>query len=298
MYNLIVNSSHSANPNNNTYNYQFRQGSFEIPPDSEAMISSIQIPYSFYNITQRYNNNVFRFYWPTATNTYSMYTFTIEDGFYTMAAMNARLQQFFIDNKLYIVDASGNNFYYMSFATNSVAYANQVIARVVPTSQPVGTTAPPAPPTGGPATFPGFPTVARTPYLEILSTNNFGRYIGLTPGTYPATPVSQTTNYSVLSNITPLTTNVNSLVIKCSLVNNGVSSVASDVIDAFAIGSSTISTFGANLSWQNGIEKFVNITPGKYNNIIFSIVDQNLNEVILLDNNILISLLIRKKKIS
>ena len=292
MYNLIVNSSHVSNANNNTYTYQFKQGSFEVPPNSEAMISSFQIPYSWYNITARNNNTTFKFYWPTGTNAYTAYTFVAEDGFYTMAAMNARLQQFFIDNRLYIVDGSGNNFYYMSFASNSVAYANQVIAKVIPTSQPAGTTAPP----GTTPAFPGFPTVARTPYLEILSTNNFGKYIGLTAGTYPATPVSQVTNYSVLSNITPLTTSVNSLVLKCSLVNNQTTN-QSDIIDAFAIGSSAITTFGANLSFGNQIEKFVNISEGKYNNIIFTIVDQNLNEVIVLDNNILISVLIRKKKI-
>jgi hypothetical protein len=293
MYNLIVNSSHVSNSNKNTYTYQFKQGAFEVPPNSEAMISTLQIPYSWYNITARNNNNSFRFYWPTGTNTYNTYTFTAEDGFYTMAAMNARLQQFFIDNKLYIVDGSGNNFYYMSFTANSVAYANQIIARVVPTAQPAGTTAPPA---GGSGTFPGFPTVARTPYLEILANNNFSSYIGLKAGTYPPTPVTQTTNYSVLSNIIPSTTIVNSLVIKCSLVNNQTSN-QSDIIDAFAIGSSPITTFGANLSFGNQIEKFVNISEGKYNNIIFSIVDQNLNEVIILDSNILISVLIRKKKI-
>lgn len=292
MYNLIVNSSHVSNSNKNTYTYQFKQGAFEVPPNSEAMISSFQIPYSFYNITSRYNNNSFKFYWPSGSNTYITYTFTAEDGFYTMAAMNARLQQFFLDNRLYTTDASGNYTYYMSFTANTVAYANQIIAKVVPTAASANVIIPPA---GTPA-WPGFPTVARTPYMEIISGQNFGKYIGLSTGTYPATPVSQVTNYSVLSNITPLTTVVNSLVLKCSLVNNQTSN-QSDIIDAFAIGSSAITTFGANLSFANQIEKFVNISEGRFNNVIFSIVDQNLNEVVILDENILISVLIRKKKI-
>ena len=180
----------------------------------------------------------------------------------------------------------------MSFTANTVAYANQIIAKVVPTAASANVIIPPA---GTPA-WPGFPTVARTPYMEIISGQNFGKYIGLSTGTYPATPVSQVTNYSVLSNITPLTTVVNSLVLKCSLVNNQTSN-QSDIIDAFAIGSSAITTFGANLSFANQIEKFVNISEGRFNNVIFSIVDQNLNEVVILDENILISVLIRKKKI-
>ena len=292
MYNLIVNSSHVSNSNKNTYTYQFKQGSFEVPPNSEAMISSFQIPYSFYNITTRYNNNSFKFYFPTGTNTYTLYTFTAEDGFYTIAAMNARLQQFFLDNRLFTRDASGNITYYMSFTANSVAYANQIIAKVVPNAASANVIAP----TETSPAWPGFPTTARTPYMEIVAGQNFGKYIGLSTGTYPTVPNSQITNYSVLSNITPLTTVVNSLVLKCSLVNNQTTN-QSDIIDAFAIGSSAITTFGANLSFSNQIEKFVNISEGRYNNIIFTIVDQNLNEVIVLDENLLISMLIRKKKI-
>jgi hypothetical protein len=85
-------------------------------------------------------------------------------------------------------------------------------------------------------------------------------------------------------------------VIKCSLVNNGVSN-SSDVLDAFSIGaSSTAPTFGSNLSFMNNIEKWSPLSSGRYNNLIFSIVDQNLNEISILDNNILISVLIRNKK--
>ena len=84
------------------------------------------------------------------------------------------------------------------------------------------------------------------------------------------------------------------LVLKCSLVNNGISN-ASDVLDAFSIGSSVITTFGGNLSFTNNIEKWVNVSEGRFNNIIFSIVDQNLNEISILDSNILISVLIRNK---
>jgi len=287
MYNLIVNSSNVSSPLNNTYTYQFKQGSIAIEEGSQMMISSFVIPYSWYNISAKYNNNVFKFYWPLTTNTYTSYTVTIPDGFYTQTAFNLYMQQFFITNGLYNVDASGNNVYYFTFLSNSTAYANQVLLKVVPTSKPVGYGT-------DPTNFPGYPTVARTPYFEILSTNNFGKYAGFTTGTYPATPVSQTTAYSVLSNITPNTTTANALVVKCSLVNNGISN-ASDVLDAFSIGSSAITTFGSNLSFTNNIEKWTTLSSGRFNNLIFSIVDQNLNEISILDSNILISVLIRNK---
>ena len=82
--------------------------------------------------------------------------------------------------------------------------------------------------------------------------------------------------------------------VKCSLVNNGISN-SSDVLDAFSIGSSPITTFGSNLSFTNNIEKWVNVSEGRFNNLIFTIVDQNLNEISILDNNILISVIIRNK---
>lgn len=287
MYNLIVNSSNVSSPLNNAYTYQFKQGSVAIEEGSQMMISSFVIPYSWYNISAKYNNNVLKFYWPTAASTYNTYTATIPDGFYKQTEFNLYMQQFMIDNKLYGIDGSGNNVYYFSYIANSTAYANQILLKVVPVAanKPSGT---------DPSGHPGWPTTARTPYIEILSTNNFGKYAGFTPGTYPPTPVSQTTAYSVVSNLTPNTTPASSLIIKCSLVNNGISN-ASDVLDAFSIGSSTASTFGSNLSFTNNIEKWVNISEGRFNNIIFSIVDQNLNEISILDNNILISVIIRNK---
>ena len=290
MYNIIVNSSHVVNSNKNMYNYQFKQGAFEIPADSEAMLTSVQIPYSIYNITSRYMNNKFKFFWPTGASTYTEYTVDISDGFYTQTAFQKYMEAWFISNNLYLKDGSGNNVYYFSYLANETAYKNQIILRVVPITLPAGWTNPGA----------TLPTVARTPYIEILgfTTNTFGKYAGFTAGNYPpGAPPQQTTNYNVLSNINPSTTIVNSLVIKCSLVNNGVSN-ASDVIDAFAIGSSAGgSTFGSNLNFVNSIEKWVNISEGKFNNIIFTICDQNLNDIALLDENILISLLIRKKKL-
>ncbi len=78
--------------------YIFIQGNFNIPPDSEAKVANVQIPYSFYSITQAYHNNSFQFSFPSATNTYSTSTITIPDGFYTTTSLNYYLQQWMISN--------------------------------------------------------------------------------------------------------------------------------------------------------------------------------------------------------
>jgi hypothetical protein len=81
MFNLTINSTNVANSLNNMYQYQFKNGTFEVPANAEMMITSFQIPYSWYNITTRYNNNSFTIHWPspivnsiTVTNGGSGYT--------------------------------------------------------------------------------------------------------------------------------------------------------------------------------------------------------------------------------
>ena len=48
----------------------------------------------------------------TATaSAYKPFTLTMDDGFYTVNALNARIQQFCITNGMYLTDGSGNNVY-------------------------------------------------------------------------------------------------------------------------------------------------------------------------------------------
>jgi hypothetical protein len=281
MFNIIINNTHVANSLNNMYQYNFKNGSFEVPENSEIMITSMQIPYSWYNITTRYNNNSFKIYWPTGTAGYTPYTVTIPDGFYSTPSINAYVQQFCLQNKLYIVDSTGNNVYYISLAYNITYYANQLITKVVPISLPAGHTTP--------SGFAGFPTVARTPYIEILANNGFGKILGFTAGNYG---IDKTANYSTNSNIIPKGSIVNSLVVKCSLVNNGVSN-QSDILDAFAISGGS---FGENLNFNNSIEKWVSLNSGRYSNFTITILDENFNDINILDSNIIINFLERVKK--
>ena len=283
MFNLTINSTNVANSLNNMYQYQFKNGAFEVPAGAEMMITSFQIPYSWYNITSRYNNNSFKIYWPNgAVGNYTDFTLTLDDGFYTVNALNARIQQFCIEKGMYLTDGSGNNVYYVSVSPNSTAYANQIITKLIPLNG-TGYTVP--------SNFAGYPvTTKRTPYIEILN-NNFSKYLGFTANTYG---INQIADYNVLSNIIPQGSIVNSLIVKCSLCNNGCSN-QSDTIDSFAIGGSSGGSFGGNLNYTNNIEKCVRISEGRYNNFIVTIVDQNNNDISILDSNLLINFLIRVK---
>jgi hypothetical protein len=287
-FTLVINNSNVVNTNTNaTYEYKFIGGGFSVPDGMECMVSSAQIPYSIFNITEAYNNNRFRLSFPTGSlsTSYTDFNITIPDGFYTIDDFNSYMQQYAISNGLYLINNVGENVYYTpAFYVNAVSYAVQMLLYTVPRSLPSGWTQP--------SNWIGYSgwTTDRTPHVHILATSRFGDFIGFTTGTYP-TPILRTTDYSVLSNKTPIGSYVNSIIIHSSLVNNPVVS-PSDIIDAFQI---VDTKFGSNINYQPSVEKFVRLTKGTYNSMIIYLTDQNNNPLTLLDNNLLITLLFKKK---
>lgn len=273
---LVLNSSNSIGSDNNTYKFNFINGMFSIKDDAEIAISNITIPYSWYNITSAYNNQQFQFTW-YGTGTV-VYTVNIPPGFYLISDINNYLENFMISNNLYLIDGSGNYVYYIQIYTSVSYYKNQILCFAVPTALPVGYTAP--------VGWPGFPVVASTPLMTILN-NNLQNLLGFSYASYPT--ITQTTNYSVLSNILPVGSTVNSIIVRCSLIDNTVT-MPTDILDSFSINS----TFGSNINYTPNYEKWVKIRPGTYNNLIITFTDQNFNPIAALDNNVIITLLIKQ----
>jgi hypothetical protein len=289
-FSLVVNNTNVTNTNTNaTYTYNFIGGGFTVPDDFEVMLSSAQIPYSIFNITDVYNNNRFRVSFPTGAlaTSYTDFNITIPDGFYTIEELTAYMQKYAISNGLYLINADGQNVYYTpAFYLNSVNYAIQLLLYTVPRSLPVGWTQP--------ANWIGYSTYTadRTPHIHILANSKFGDYIGFATGIYP-TPTLRTTDYSVLSNKKPpIASYVNSIIVHCSLVNNSVVS-PSDILDAFQIANVS---FGSNINYAPTVEKYVKLTKGTYSSMVLYLTDQNNNPIILIDSNILLTLLFRHTK--
>ena len=78
---LVLNSSNVSASNNTSFRYNFIQGAFAIPEGSEVCISSIVIPYSWFNVNgSQYANNVFSYYFPvcaTFTGSITLTTLTV-----------------------------------------------------------------------------------------------------------------------------------------------------------------------------------------------------------------------------
>jgi hypothetical protein len=111
---LVIFNSNVVNTNTNaTYEYKFIGGGFSVPDDMECMVSSAQILYSMFNITNAYNDNKFGFGFPTGalSTTYTMFAITIPDGFYTIEDLYSYMQQYAISNGLYLINNNGDNVY-------------------------------------------------------------------------------------------------------------------------------------------------------------------------------------------
>lgn len=279
-FNLIMSSANVVSGSNNSrYSYTFLNNNLTILDEAEICISNFVIPYSWYNCTTAYDNRTFSFTFPSAASSGVTYNFSLAEGFYSVTDINAALQQFCILNGMYSINCSGLYVYYLTLLYNPTTYGVQVICSLVPTSLPAGWTQP--------SNWVGYNATSYTPTLTVTG-NNFGKIIGFAAGTYPSAP--SITNQSFLNTFTPLGSNINALVVRCSLVNNAIG-IPSDVIDTIPI----TSTFGSNITYMPSALKFVRLQAGIYQKIEISLVDQNFNSMSILDSNVSISILIINK---
>ena len=122
MNTLILNKT-NATAQANTFQYYFIGSGYEIKPGSKIAISSITIPYSWFNVTKN-TNTLIEIIWP---NIATPYVFTLDPGFYTVNDI-----QYFLELKmqtlgLYLKDPSGNYVYYFKMVYNVVYYSVQIL---------------------------------------------------------------------------------------------------------------------------------------------------------------------------
>lgn len=281
LYPIIINSGDLiSNSFNNTYRYNFPQGSVTFK-NSKVALTTVNMYYSWYNITTNYNNTSFQIIWPIGAGT-STYNVIMPNGFYDVSALNDFIQQFCITNGLYLIDASGNFVYYIELLENASYYSVQLNCYGIPTSLPSGYSQP--------SNWVGYPAVAYTPQLVILSTNNFGNIIGFNSGTYPA--AQQTTTFSKLSDFTPQVTPIQSILVACTLLNNKYSN-PSTILYTFTSGGTA---FGNLISSSPNQYSFVDIQDGQYTNFDVQFLDQDFNKIFINDTNVTISLEIYNPK--
>ena len=211
-------------------------------------------------------------------------TITIPDGFYTVSDLNNYIQSYMISLNQYLYNSTLlQNQYFAYLYSNSTYYANQFILQGIPSSFTQYSTANPSSTYTLPTGFP-FSALGYTPQISVV--DFMSDYLGLLPAIYPSAPSSS--SQSVISNYAPTGSYVNSVVVRCNLVNNNATS-PTDVIDTFYPNT----TFGGNIVYEPPYEKWVDIIEGTYNNLYIYFQDQDGNTIFARDNNVLISLLLK-----
>lgn len=297
---LVLNSSNVSGNYLSNYTYRFTNGSIDIPPNSEMCVSSVTLPYSWFNINNPvYSNGVFQYNYPNITGSFTTYTVNFTPGFYQVADINNFIQLYMYQQGQYILLGTGAIIYFINLLTNQAYYTNQFIMNIVPLSANVvsyyGTGA-----TIGGGVYPTVQSCCQAVIPANTSANgltSFGTLIGYSAGNYPNTafPIlpsgtisSSNRSVNTLGNITPNLTPVNSLILTSNLVNNSIT-VPSNILDSFNINSE----FGANITYTASFEKLVSLVSGKYQTMTLTLLDQNGNPIQANDGNILITLIIK-----
>lgn len=147
---LNRNNLEPGNPNNNRLIYTFPSSiTFK---DQYVAVSSISMYYSWFNITQEYQNNTLTYtwtYWDGQGDVTNTYTITIPDGLYQVADINQYCQFVMINNGTYWIDSNGDYVYPFDLAVNPTRYAVQLNTYLIPDTLPTGASVP--------SNFPGWP---------------------------------------------------------------------------------------------------------------------------------------------
>jgi hypothetical protein len=284
-FNLILNNTNVISNTNTIFQYNFINGGFFIPEGAEICISTLSIPYAFFNITAANNNNTFNFISWTGT----VYPITLPNGFYTQSDVQQYLQTFFLNNNLYLTNSQGDPVFFLYITINNTYYANQLLVYNVPTAAEFQPAVVGNPYYGwsAPAGFVFASPTTKAPALQVLN-NNFQQYLGFNAGTYGGGATDQ----SFLSQFAPNTTPINSLIVTVNCVSNPVS-IPTNVIDIVPI----TSQFGANIVYEPKFEKWIRVSGNStYSNLIINILDQNFNPIFSNDPNTAISLLLKFPK--
>lgn len=282
MKTLIINSSNLVPSSfNNEYKYVFPQGSVTFKDDVLA-VASISLYFSFFNIagpnsTAQYNNNKFAYRWIDGIE----YEIELPDGYYEYTTINEYLQFTMIGNGHYAITDTGSFAYYLELLSNTTFYAVQFVCSAVPTSLPSGWTA-------GPGLV--LPAVPTTPQIVIDALTNFKTVVGFLPGVYPPVPQDQT--YTVLSQLTPQISPVQSIIMQANLLNNKYA-LPSSLLYSFAPAGVQ---FGSLITISPPSLLLNDIQNGAYNDLTISFTDQNLNKLYMKDTNIVVLLMITKKE--
>lgn len=265
--------------------------------DKYIAVSSISMFYSWFNILQVYNNNLFTYTWTSGTTT-NVYTVNIPNGLYEISDINNYIQFICIQNGTYW-SIFGNNYYPFELLVNANRYAIQLNTYLIPTTTPTDATTP--------TNFVGWPTTEQNSVVTFPSqfnkivgySANFSSNPNLNNAYNPPSPSSKSSNYvaklaggqlSYLSDLSPQVQPNSNVLFNISNINNPYavpSSVIYSLSPSVKIGEQITDT-PPNFMWNKLID-------GTYNELRLQLKGTDGQRLMINDPNMTILLTIRDK---
>ena len=261
----------------------------EFKNNAKISLGSLNLYYSWFNISKAYNNNSFSYIFLGQSR-----TFTIADGNYSIDDINDLFIVYMRSQGHYTYDSTTNiATYYASFSANASLYSIQLDFIPIPTDCTIA---------NGPKKIPYYETIVNSvvtpnPYFTkpavketmqvIILDNNFTKITGITAGTYPLTV--QQTEISFKSNFTPQVNPISCVMITCNLVKQKYSS-PNNILYIFGNGGTT---FGDQIKIEPNEYQFCEVANGVYEYIELIFYDQLNRSLELRDEEVIVNLLIK-----
>lgn len=293
--NIILNKNNIVNKGNNKLVYNFPSDVVFNEGDTVA-ISHLNIYFSWFNITEKNNNNFFQYkWWDMYGNLTVVVDVTIPDGFYSINDLYEYIQSVMVKHGHYLETNDGASYiYFIEFITNATYYSSEIRLSSLSTTMNFG---------GGDSDYTDYckhpttwtvPSDYETPEVIIPSTNRFGEMLGYNPQTIRqdlTTQPSTNDKYSFLNDFSPNMLFASSYIITCSLVDNDLG-IPNNVLYSFTIppnvGFGDLISTATDLIWTK-------VKPGRYQQVILQVYDQNFVPLDILDPNVLFVLSITRK---
>lgn len=266
---------------NSTFRYNFPNGSISLK-NSEIGLESISIPYSWFNITTAFNNrSIGSLAVPSGTVGFIFYQVVLDQGFYTLGSINFWLQNWMIQQGLYLVDSTtGNYIYFYEIVTNSTFYKTQINLYPFVTAAEAAANGW----TDQSGSYPFATTSGRRGMIIIGDSTNFGALIGFSPQTVD--------DSSTLGDLIPQLSPVTQIIVQTINLDNKYSTVPSN-LHAFTI---VNTEFGSMIQVEPPTITYVDVTDCSVSFIDIKLVDQNYNPLQFLDNSALIKIIIKVRE--
>lgn len=282
-------------PYQDTYKYTFPTGMVDLR-NHEVAIASVNIWYSWYNISAARGNNTFSYKFPIndplnlGQDTYEEVSVTIPDGNYSIEpdnnTLNAYLQFIMVQNNHYLIDDNGDFVYYIEIVRNITTNLAEIVCYGLPTvTLPSGWAYPTT------ATW----TLPNNNYCpQIVLPEGFARILGYTAQSIPtdADFMVTTGDTYTLGTSRTLFYPVTNIIVGCSLLHNTLS-VPNTNLFQFPISSEN---FNFQLIKGNAFNfAYQPVDSGYYTDFIIRFYDQNGERLYLADTDIGVSMVFRKR---